>query len=752
MALEIPKEVQVQRPQPEGSQFRFLINLVFGYWRVILASMIAGGIVFCLIAFYLKRAPERAWTTYADLEVRDTLWNSEIMRNLRPVQVLPVKADGLVAYENKEAVVQDVVEALVQRDLADGGPYSRLVTKDEVRAKVAEMMGKLRIEAVPNTSFIRITAENCETAREAEDLAEFGARVFLRRNRELHIEEGREAHRFIKARLEELQERLSRAEIAEWEYKKEVGFRAYGNVAEELAEMEREMAGIDATRSTIAAKLEEVHSELRTNREQFSESLGNVTDSVVDTLIGELDSLLEEKITMSTSRTPQHPEMLALEEQIVEKQQAILDAEQQTDTGIPGGSDMWQRRKSLREEELNLRLQLTAQEIRSQALRTQFNEMIPKIPDLAEKKLQADKLAQETKRIRKEFDTLFEQEWELRTMLGRGAGQLERHRSVKSASVIDFGMVGGRFWTALAIGLAAGGFISLMLVLMWEVNDTSIRSIEDVNQYLGLEVLGTIPQMRFGKPRLGKRRRATYVTTVDEEQIDACIVTQHDPKSPVSEAYRTLRTNFQFATLNLKPRTVMITSAVPGEGKSTTAVNLAVTMADRGLRVLIVDTDLRRPNVHRVLRMERGPGLADLLREGLDTSAVVRPTRVENLHMISSGRVPPNPSELIGSERMSEVMEQLGQDFDLVICDAPSVLVVTDPVLLATHVDTCVMVVTANFARRETIMRANKLLQTANVNIAGVVVNALETTRRNYYYYYYYYEDGGARARKWYHL
>jgi capsular exopolysaccharide synthesis family protein len=164
----------------------------------------------------------------------------------------------------------------------------------------------------------------------------------------------------------------------------------------------------------------------------------------------------------------------------------------------------------------------------------------------------------------------------------------------------------------------------------------------------------------------------------------------------------------------------------------------------------VVDTDLRRPNVHRVLRMERGPGLADVLREGLDLDMVIRPTRVENLWVISAGRVPPNPSELIGSERMAEVMHTLRGQFDLVICDAPSVLVVTDPVLLATKIDTCLLVCAAGFARRETVSRASKLLSTAKGRIAGVVLNNLETTRRNYYYYYYYYEEGGgAVRRKW---
>jgi capsular exopolysaccharide synthesis family protein len=258
--------------------------------------------------------------------------------------------------------------------------------------------------------------------------------------------------------------------------------------------------------------------------------------------------------------------------------------------------------------------------------------------------------------------------------------------------------------------------------------------------------------MRFGKPRKG-RSQGNYIAVTDEEQIDACIVTHYDPKSPVSEAYRTLRTNFQFATIQQKPKTLMVTSSVPGEGKTTTAVNMAVTLADSGMRVLLIDTDLRRPHVHHVLKMERGPGLADVLREGLDPREVIRPTRVENLWIISSGRVPPNPSELIGSTRMERLMGQLGGEFDIVICDAPSILVVTDPVLLATHVDSVIMVISANNARRETIVRAKKLLETAKAHVAGVVLNGLEATRRHYYYYYYYYEDSRSpRRRRWYHL
>jgi hypothetical protein len=205
-----------------------------------------------------------------------------------------------------------------------------------------------------------------------------------------------------------------------------------------------------------------------------------------------------------------------------------------------------------------------------------------------------------------------------------------------------------------------GLVLSFGLAMMMEFNDTSIRSIEDVNEYIGLEVIGTIPRMRFGRPRGGRRRRATYVSTVDEEQIDSCIVTQHDPKSPISEAYRTLRTNFQFATIKEKPH---------GDGNQCGA--------GRGQ-----DDDGGEPGGDdggsRHARADRGHGLAApqcapraahgagprprrRVAEGWNQRASSVPTRIENLWIISSGRVPPNPSELIGSDHMAALHGPVGR-------------------------------------------------------------------------------------------
>ena len=196
----------------------------------------------------------------------------------------------------------------------------------------------------------------------------------------------------------------------------------------------------------------------------------------------------------------------------------------------------------------------------------------------------------------------------------------------------------------------------------------------------------------------------------------------------------------------------MITSAVPAEGKTTTNVNLAVVLAQNGARVLLVDADLRRPNVHSVLRLQRSPGLSEVLGDEVDVHDVMQATAVPNLLAVTSGRLPHNPSELIGSDRMKQLLQKLRQEFDFVLCDAPSLIVVTDPLLLAKHVDSVMMVVSANNARRQTILRALKLLETSNCDIVGLILNGLKPARPGHYYYYYYYNGKTPRNQKrWYH-
>ncbi|MFZ1711344.1 MAG: CpsD/CapB family tyrosine-protein kinase [Anaerolineae bacterium] len=219
------------------------------------------------------------------------------------------------------------------------------------------------------------------------------------------------------------------------------------------------------------------------------------------------------------------------------------------------------------------------------------------------------------------------------------------------------------------------------------------------------------------------------------------LVTLQDPRSPIAEAYRGLRTNLTFSSLDRPLRTMLITSAGPEEGKSTVLANLAVTEAQAGRRVIIVDADLRRPRQHELFGISNATGLTTLLADekGLQNlslqATVLQATEVPGLRVLTSGPLPPNPTELLASQRMAALLTALSALSDLVLFDAPPVVVVTDAAILASQVDGVLLVVNANGTRREHAQRAQQLLAKVNARIVGSVLNnaAPDRSLRPYY-------------------
>ncbi len=201
------------------------------------------------------------------------------------------------------------------------------------------------------------------------------------------------------------------------------------------------------------------------------------------------------------------------------------------------------------------------------------------------------------------------------------------------------------------------------------------------------------------------------------------LITLSDPKSPAAEAYRTLRTNLQFSSLDNPPRSLLVTSAGADEGKSAVLCNLAVTIAQAGTRVIVVDADLRRPSVHEAFDLANDKGLTTaLLAQGSD-DLPLQPTAISDLQVLAAGPLPPNPAELIGSQRMQHLLDRLAASADLVIFDAPPVGIFADAALLASRVDGVILVVSAGKTRREAANRAKASLERANARILGVVLN-----------------------------
>lgn len=224
------------------------------------------------------------------------------------------------------------------------------------------------------------------------------------------------------------------------------------------------------------------------------------------------------------------------------------------------------------------------------------------------------------------------------------------------------------------------------------------------------------------------------------EKIDKKnLITFKNPKSPISESYRTLRTNIQFSNIDKAIKTLLITSATPGEGKSTTIANLANTMAQANKKVLLIDCDFRKPTIHKKFQISNLHGLTNILVGEKELGEVINVHEdVDNLHILTSGPIPPNPAELLGSDRMKEILEELKTRYDMILIDTPPVGVVTDAAVLSTNVDGVVLVVAAKQTEIDVVKSAQDLLQKVNANILGVVMNKIDINERSYYKYRYY--------------
>ncbi|RWZ59087.1 polysaccharide biosynthesis tyrosine autokinase [Halobacillus fulvus] len=214
------------------------------------------------------------------------------------------------------------------------------------------------------------------------------------------------------------------------------------------------------------------------------------------------------------------------------------------------------------------------------------------------------------------------------------------------------------------------------------------------------------------------------------------LIANDNPKSPIAEQYRTIRTNLEFASVDEKLSTMMVTSAGPSEGKSLTTANLAVVFAQQGKRVLLIDADLRKPTIHYTFRLDNSKGLSTYLAGGHRLPTIVQESQIENLDLISSGPIPPNPSELLGSKAMAKFILEAKQQYDLIIFDSPPVLAVTDSQVLSSSVDGTLLVVRSKQTENEAAVKAKELLLQAKANILGAVLNDREVKSSNYYYYY----------------
>jgi len=322
---------------------------------------------------------------------------------------------------------------------------------------------------------------------------------------------------------------------------------------------------------------------------------------------------------------------------------------------------------------------------------------------------------------------------------------------------------------ALFIGLLGG----IGLAFLFEHLDNSIKSIEDVDKYAGLPTLGIVPAFslngygpRYGEDRAQKAMRIKILESIDRRVPSGGkgrgvaapeggpdgdggrtieLITSTDPKSNYSECYRSIRTSLLLSGAESSLKSLIVTSPLPAEGKTATVSNLAVTLAQMNKKVVLIDADLRKARLHRIFKTKNLNGLTKYLTGSLEVRDLLRPTEVRNLYLINSGPLPPNPTELLGSERMAALVRTLREEFNFILFDTPPILAVSDAMVLGPVIDGVILIVWGGKTPREALMRAKENLDLLKVKSLGVIINNLNIKQHSYYYknYYHHYHHYG---------
>jgi polysaccharide biosynthesis transport protein len=284
---------------------------------------------------------------------------------------------------------------------------------------------------------------------------------------------------------------------------------------------------------------------------------------------------------------------------------------------------------------------------------------------------------------------------------------------------------------AFMLGLTSGVGLAFLL----EGLDNTVRTTEQAQMVSGLAPLGMIP-LGSRTMRDGANAKRLVIAS-SKEAVE--LITQVRPQSQMAESYRALRTSLLLSNLGAPPKVIMITSALPQEGKTTTSINCAVVLAQKGIRVLLIDADLRRPSIHKTLGMGPRSGLSNVLTGSATLEqAITRSSVLPNLSVLPAGTPPPNPAELLASTNMRDVLEQLRGQYDHIVVDTPPALSVTDAVVLSPRADAIVLVIRSGHTTKQALRRSRDILMQVNAKVSGVLLNAVDLSSPDYYYYYEY--------------
>jgi succinoglycan biosynthesis transport protein ExoP len=596
-------------------------------------------------------------------------------------------------------------------------------------SRLTSYLGKIGITAIRRTNLVKLSATHPD-ARVAAEISNAHARGYIEWVRQHRVEQQSAGLRFLRTQAEELKSRVAdlEREIADYaESHSIVAVNKDENItAQKMAQLNEMLTRASAERIEAEHIYREAHSAL-------SAATAGFDDVSIQTMRSNLVELEAEYGNLSQKFTPSYPRMAQLKSQIESLKSAIEIQRRQVVLGLKAKAKAALEKESVLKEELETQKSRTFELSKSQVQYNILNRELTSSRELLENVLRQIK---ET--------------------------SLSVESNASNVSIVDLATIpeypsAPRKKLTVMFALLGGLLFGLALAYALNYLDNSIRTPEDLIAATNLPSLGVVPSFGLesegGRLRIvGKGRRSlpvegqsppsgkTVLPALPTADLGIPIIYVNNPQSVAAEAYRTIRTGILLSQAGEPPRVMLVSSAQSSEGKTTSTVNLAATLASSGARVVLIDADLRRPSVYKFFALDRDqPGLVDLLTGQADLATVSVVDKIPNVTIIPSGRIPPNPAELLGSVEMARLLDHLRGLFDYVLVDSPPVLPVTDSVILSRYVDGVLLVVKGGATPKKVVRDAAERLRTVGARILGAVLNDVDVTRGDYYYYNRYY-------------
>lgn len=582
------------------------------------------------------------------------------------------------------------------------------------------LRNKLKVESLPESNILEVSFEHTDPELAAA-IVNTGVDNFINRTWNSRTEKFTDTSGWLERSTRELKSKVLQAEAALGEYTRQNEIYTPDGkqtlTAEKLSAMH-----VQAMKASTERMLSEsLYDEVKRGRvNQVPEAFSDPKTAMLKQKLGELQV---DQSQLSVKYGPENPKVAEVEQKIKVLQTQIADNQRSLEEKLKSDYERSVRNEAELKRSLDVAKTETVQQnqagIRFATLQAELDTARNLYTEFLNKTKQAD------------------------------LQLVEQHRNLKVVETAELpsSPIGPQRFRTILIGFLVSLIAGIGLAFFLEYLDNTVKSVEDIERITQLPTLAVIPSIATisaksamsGQRKKNEQSAALSVRPASDTAMSVSpgngkltkLVTL-DQLSSVVEAYRMLRTSVLLSAAGNPPKTILFTSGQPGEGKTTTAINTAISLSQLGASVLLIDADLRRPTVHRVFKMGQSQGLSTYLSRQVEIDPLINKLWVPNLSVLPCGPIPPNPAELISSERMRLLLKELGQKYDHILIDSPPLINVTDPVILSTMVDGVILVVQAGRSTRDIVRRARQELGSVGAKIFGVVLNNLDIKREGY--------------------